>query len=814
MRQYMRIGFLRGKTMNKGFISFIAGIVLCGFIAAGNADSGAISAKKKKQNQTVVQDKITGQVKKSSNTPMMDRIEQFYPGSSRIIPGMGKKTNTTNESATSAPTEAPAATVAAQPSLTEPAPAADAPKPEVAVVPAPAEARPEPTTAAEGADFSDSLSAQQERQPTPSRTISMTPEEQKRATAGEIKPPTPPKDDTTYEVDDDGNVVTKKGGTVVQTPSYKESKIQQLQTDLKTKIDTRTTSLGTRPVNDTDVDAFLSKHKDVVIPARVVGTQDLGNGLEAQTEITDPAEIKRRVAQSVYDREKESIEKDQASGEQDIQKLQNQFTAQDEKAEENKGAADGLDRSGVVRGLGLWNGGTYDAGVVKVHPEFLQKKEKAIASNVTGNLAQIGQGLAASIKDPETAAKATSYATYAAAAGGLTNAWQYAGTDSLASKHFAASYETEALRDANIGKRNEAIAKMQEIKTECEAANNCSQRVGEMNALSADAQALATQIATQNSQSWSDWWAGMGNRTTGVVSLAGAGAMGYVAHENEVMARELANHTEYCKTHREDPACGGTPDPCKGKNPPAYCTAATDPCTSLNPPAYCTVIPQPPPPSVFGPENCLPGMTWTGSECIDGSGGPGSGGGPGGGPLVNSGGGGGGGFRTGTLSLDDLRAPGFATGAGSAGGAEAPGSAQNESVMAANSATDQRFPSSGGGGSWGGSGKSGSDTESGSGSSSSGGNGGTTASGGAFNIGDIGGNYGSVGGDFDLSKFMPNWMPGDGDASGSGLAVRQLASQKEEEQKGQILGSNSPSLFSRITKAHMKKAHELKEEVF
>lgn len=73
----------------------------------------------------------------------------------------------------------------------------------------------------------------------------------------------------------------------------------------------------------------------------------------------------------------------------------------------------------------------------------------------------------------------------------------------------------------------------------------------------------------------------------------------------------------------------------------------------------------------------------------------------------------------------------------------------------------------------------------------------------SFNMGDSG---------FDIGQFMPDWLKGG--SQEEGFMFRKINSLEEKEPKTLIMGKDSPSLFTRVTKAYQKKAPELKEEVF
>lgn len=857
----------RGNNMKQVWVSFIIGMMLCIGMGYVNADSGSILAPKKKQTQrdsNPVRRDFNTAVEAGKNAKKPEAIITPTPANKRNILNPGtwvtiKKPNAVpnqNQSTTvNEASDAPAESAAVTPNNPQtPAPNEDITWSEAmrrqrygqpkqngtpaTNVEAPVVGTPEsgetvgaPAVESPAAAETD-INALAQPQPNESSETSIAEphvsefdiQQAEMDAANRDSGLNTPPDTTRFEVDDKGNMTTfrtKADGTEekVETPSHQVTQIQDMQRTVDNTFNQSRATLGTRPNSAEEVNTFMNNHPDVIIPEKITVDQASRRGYRIQRDITDPEEIKKIVAQDLWDEKDEEIQEEKAAGEENIQQTQARFNADEKEAKDLKDQSDGLDRSGVGQ-ASTSKGDTYDTGVVKVRKQFLEDKGKAINSNTTGNLAQIGQGIAASVKNPKTAAEATEYATYLSAVGGLTNAWHYGGADSLASKHFASAYETEALRDANITKRATIAANMQKIQGDCEAAQNCASRAGEMSALAADAQALNTQIAAQNSQSWSDWWSGVGNRTTGVVSLAGAGAMGYLANENRKFVDELENKKCVPGKKPTDMNCDNIPDQincvvgsdasdmnCNGVPDWAEnfgkCVPGADPM-DMN----CDrVADNPGPGNTFVDNKCLPGQVLIAGDCVDASG-PGGGpaGGPGsGGSGVTAGGGAGGGAGFGsTLSLDDLKQPEFTA---SAAGLQT--SAQNESSMSTDSSSDQRFPMSGGGG---GSPKSISDSESQAGGSSTG----TTANAGTFNIGDIGGNYGSVGGSmdgFDLSKFMPNWMPGE-EGGASGLAIRQIASQKEAEQQGQILGTNSPSLFNRVTKAHMKKAHELKEEVF
>ena len=65
---------------------------------------------------------------------------------------------------------------------------------------------------------------------------------------------------------------------------------------------------------------------------------------------------------------------------------------------------------------------------------------------------------------------------------------------------------------------------------------------------------------------------------------------------------------------------------------------------------------------------------------------------------------------------------------------------------------------------------------------------------------------------FDINQFVPSWMKNQQDENGF-LVTSTQAPQTKKETKGLLLGKNSPSLFTRVSQAYQKKAHELKEEV-
>lgn len=116
---------------------------------------------------------------------------------------------------------------------------------------------------------------------------------------------------------------------------------------------------------------------------------------------------------------------------------------------------------------------------------------------------------------------------------------------------------------------------------------------------------------------------------------------------------------------------------------------------------------------------------------------------------------------------------GFASGFGSKSDSD---SSKKETADKKKYSSDQKFPSSGGGGS-------------------------DSSPLVSLNVGDSG---------FDINKFMPDWLKS---SQEEGFLLRKINSQEEKEDT-MILGKNSPSLFTRITKAYQKKSHELKEEVF
>ncbi|MBI3018710.1 MAG: hypothetical protein HYY61_02310 [Deltaproteobacteria bacterium] len=98
-----------------------------------------------------------------------------------------------------------------------------------------------------------------------------------------------------------------------------------------------------------------------------------------------------------------------------------------------------------------------------------------------------------------------------------------------------------------------------------------------------------------------------------------------------------------------------------------------------------------------------------------------------------------------------------------------------------------------------------------------------SASGGSASGRESAGSYVSNGGspsgnentNFDISQFIPSWMKDQQvptDENGFLIASMQ-APQTKKETKGLLLGKNSPSLFTRVSQAYQKKAHELKEEV-
>ena len=96
-----------------------------------------------------------------------------------------------------------------------------------------------------------------------------------------------------------------------------------------------------------------------------------------------------------------------------------------------------------------------------------------------------------------------------------------------------------------------------------------------------------------------------------------------------------------------------------------------------------------------------------------------------------------------------------------------------------------------------------------------------SASGGSGSGRESAGSYVSSGGsslssnedmNFDISQFVPSWMKNQQDENGF-LVTSTQAPQTKKETKGLLLGKNSPSLFTRVSQAYQKKAHELKEEV-
>ncbi len=69
-------------------------------------------------------------------------------------------------------------------------------------------------------------------------------------------------------------------------------------------------------------------------------------------------------------------------------------------------------------------------------------------------------------------------------------------------------------------------------------------------------------------------------------------------------------------------------------------------------------------------------------------------------------------------------------------------------------------------------------------------------------------------GNFDISQFIPGWMKDQQvPTDENGFLVAQHITSAKNETKGLLLGKNSPSLFTRVSQAYQKKAHELKEEV-
>ncbi|OGQ34652.1 MAG: hypothetical protein A3A72_00755 [Deltaproteobacteria bacterium RIFCSPLOWO2_01_FULL_38_9] len=410
-------------------------------------------------------------------------------------------------------------------------------------------------------------------------------------------------------------------------------------------------------------------------------------------------------------------------------------------------------------------GGDYATGGVKVKDEWSSKTSAGIKLGGMQMAGAVNQAASTMIKDPKAAGITTGVVSGAAGAADFAAAGQY---NKLSDQYWSAWSQNAKLRDQNKGEiaridtRLATLNKFDQKKTDPKVWADIVREKEELGTAKTAIEAELTKQKDLISEQRSGW---LSNKMANYAGRLGGAAMVYMGAQNYEQGRRLANESKFCKENPKDVQCGGTGIPDEGK--PVDCTKPENislpdcggPVTTSTP----TPLPEGWTPDSGGdPFGTTPG-NGAGSDGLSANAAGIGGGGRSGGDPSFLGGGGGGGM----------------------GGGSPTDGAKPESEFGGGYSGDQAYGSSGGGA--------------------------DSSSEPLMSI-DFGGGPSPAGSPdgFDISQFFPG-AEGPEDQS---AMVALGPNGQPVEQKNKLLGDkDSPSLFTRVTKAHQKKAHELVQEV-
>ena len=393
--------------------------------------------------------------------------------------------------------------------------------------------------------------------------------------------------------------------------------------------------------------------------------------------------------------------------------------------------------------------GSFVTGNVTLNPDNVKSQKQNMMSDGLAQMGAISQGASTLTKDPKTAGVVTAMGSGLGAASSLINA---AGYGNLTDQYSGVQTQNEEAAEknrANINRMNQGRVNLQEKM------NNFTGEEKELERLQAEDKTLALQIedaeAELKGQERSADQAGRDKWGNRLGMYASVLTAGALAYMGE------RQYNMYRQMANDQKACKKDPTKCEGYIPP-------------RPEGDNRPLPVPPDTRPTGPEgfdaNRFPRPAQVAAGSRDGS-------------NANRGSG----SRSG-------RAPDFLSSNGLSGRAS-PLGGKSDSDFGGGYSSNQSFGSASGGGTSGRE-SAGSYASSGVGSSSN-------------NDDDM---------NFDISQFIPSWMKDQQvPTDENGFLVAKQTTSLQKEAKGLLLGKNSPSLFTRISQAYQKKAHELKEEI-